>query len=60
MSSFLKKVSAYNHLLMLQLVKLDNWLFDPITNAPGKEFARATYMGPFLRLSVFAEDDVSI
>lgn len=39
---------------------MKNWLPEPITNSPGREFAKLSFMAPFLRLSVFAEDDVSI
>lgn len=39
---------------------MENWIPDPLTLMVGREFARISFMGPFLRLSVFAEDDVSL
>jgi len=38
---------------------MDHWLPEALTNAAGREFSRLTFISPFLRLSVFAEDDVS-
>ena len=44
------------------LTRLSNWLvMDPLTEAVGREFAKFTYMGPFLcTSSLFAEDDPRI
>lgn len=39
---------------------MEHWLPESLTNAPGREFSRISFMAPFLRLSVFAEDDVSL
>lgn len=39
---------------------MGHWLPDVITPASGKEFARISFMSPFMRLSVFAEDDPKI
>lgn len=44
------------------MTRLSNWLVtDPLTEAVGREFARFTYLGPFLSsASLFAEDDPRI
>lgn len=42
------------------MIKLGNWLVDPLTEAIGREFAKFTYLGPFLCTSLFAEDDASM
>ena len=46
-------------IFLLQLVRMEHWLPETLTNAAGREFSRLTFISPFLRLSVFAEDDVS-
>lgn len=42
------------------LVQLENWLPEEITKAAGKEFSRICFISPFLRISVFAEDDPKV
>lgn len=43
------------------LVQLENWLPDELTNnSAGKEFSRACFISPFMRISVFAEDDMKV
>lgn len=42
------------------MIKLGNWLVAPLTEATGREFAKFTYLGPFLCTSLFAEDDPRI
>ena len=42
------------------MIRLKNWLVEPITEAVGREFAKLTYLGPFLCTSLFAEDDPSM
>ncbi|RUS76022.1 hypothetical protein EGW08_016227, partial [Elysia chlorotica] len=39
------------------MVQQSNWLPDPITQAEGTEIEKLSLLGPFLALSVFAEDD---
>lgn len=39
------------------MIKLGNWIVEPLTEATGREFAKFTYLGPFLCTSLFAEDD---
>lgn len=39
------------------LTKMRTWFVDPLTEATGREFAKFTYLGPFLSTSLFAEDD---
>ena len=41
------------------MVQLRNWLPDAYTQASGMEVAKLSFLGPFLDLSVFAEDNVS-
>ena len=38
---------------------MENWSPEPMSDAIGKEFSRLSFLSPFFRLSVFAEDDVS-
>lgn len=45
---------------VLQLVQQGNWIPDAMSQAVGTEIQKLSFMGPFLELSVFAEDDVSI
>lgn len=42
------------------MIKLGNWLVEPLTEATGREFAKFTFLGPFLCTSLFAEDDSRI
>jgi len=43
------------------MVTLRNWCVDPVTaNAAGREIASLSFLSPFFRLSVFAEDDPKI
>lgn len=44
------------------MTRLSNWLvMDPLTEAVGREFAKFTYLGPFLcNASLFVEDDPKI
>ena len=42
------------------MIKLGNWLVEPLTEATGREFSKFTYLGPFLCTSLFAEDDSKI
>lgn len=43
----------------IQMTELDFWIPEIITESAGREFARISFMAPFMQLSVFAEDDVS-
>ena len=45
--------------LCFQIVSQSNWLPDSVTPAAGKEVEKLSFLGPFLALSVFAEDNVS-
>ncbi|XP_015787128.1 ubiquitin conjugation factor E4 B isoform X2 [Tetranychus urticae] len=51
---------AQNRPICNLLVRMEHWLPESLSSAPGREFARLTFMAPFLRLSVFAEDDPRI
>ncbi|KAK6965612.1 ubiquitin conjugation factor E4 B [Biomphalaria glabrata] len=42
------------------LVEQSNWLPEPVSQASGMEVEKLTLLGPFLGLSVFAEDDVKV
>ena len=42
------------------LVQIENWLPEEITKSAGKEFSRICFISPFLRISVFAEDDIKV
>ncbi|CAG2164009.1 unnamed protein product [Oppiella nova] len=42
------------------MTELNNWSPEPLSDAIGKEFSRFSYLAPFLRLSVFAEDDIRV
>ena len=50
----------YLKFLYLKVVRQSNWLPDSATPAAGKEVEKLSFLGPFLALSVFAEDNVSI
>lgn len=39
------------------LTKLNNWLPEPVSKAGGREIQRLSFLGPFLQLSVFADED---
>lgn len=39
------------------ITQMSNWIVEPLTEATGREFAKFTYLGPFLCTSLFAEDD---
>ena len=41
------------------MIEMENWSPEPMSDAIGKEFSRLSFLAPFFRLSVFAEDDVS-
>lgn len=43
-----------------QAVELVNWIPVTLTKATGMELEKLSWLGPFLGLSVFAEDNVSI
>lgn len=43
-----------------QVVELINWIPVTLTKATGMELEKLSWLGPFLGLSVFAEDNVSI
>jgi len=42
------------------ITRMSNWLVEPVTEAAGREFAKFTFLGPFLCASLFAEDDTRI
>ncbi|KAK3759118.1 hypothetical protein RRG08_040672 [Elysia crispata] len=42
------------------MVQQSNWLPDSMTQADGMEVEKLCFLGPFLGLSVFAEDDVKV
>ena len=42
------------------MIRLGNWIVEPLTEATGREFAKFTFLGPFLCTSLFAEDDGQI
>ena len=42
------------------ITRMNNWLVEPLTEAAGREFAKFTFLGPFLCASLFAEDDPRI
>ena len=44
---------------IFQVVSQSNWLPESVTPAAGKELEKLSFLGPFLALSVFAEDNVS-
>ena len=44
---------------LFQIVKQENWLPDSLTTARGTELERLSLLGPFIGLSIFAEDNVS-
>lgn len=44
--------------ITLKLVQEKYWIPEPLSNAAGKEISVMSYMAPFLRISIFAEDDV--
>ena len=46
--------------MYIQIVSQSNWLPDSVTPATGKEVEKLSFLGPFLALSVFAEDNVSL
>lgn len=39
---------------------MDIWVPEQLTDSSGREISKISFMAPFLRLSLFAEDDVSI
>jgi len=39
------------------MIQQKNWQVEPLTEAVGREFAKLTFLGPFLCTSLFAEDD---
>ena len=43
-----------------KLTKLPSWNPDPLSNAGAKELEVLSFLGPFFRLSIFAEDNVSM
>lgn len=43
----------------IQVVELSNWIPTTLTKATGMELEKLSWLGPFLGLSVFAEDNVS-
>lgn len=53
------RVGSFRPICQL-LVQLENWLPDEITKSAGKEFSRICFISPFLRISVFAEDDIKV
>lgn len=53
------RVGSFRPICQL-IVQLDNWLPEEITNSAGKEFSRICFISPFLRISVFAEDDIKV
>lgn len=42
------------------IIEQKNWIVEPLTEAVGREFAKLTFLGPFLCTSLFAEDDPSV
>lgn len=42
------------------IIEQKNWVVEPLTEAVGREFAKLTFLGPFLCTSLFAEDDPSV
>ena len=44
---------------LFQVVSQSIWLPESVTPAAGKELEKFSFLGPFLALSVFAEDNVS-
>ncbi|KAH9413760.1 Ubiquitin conjugation factor E4 B [Dermatophagoides pteronyssinus] len=42
------------------LTQMTNWLPADVSDSKGREFSKFAFMSPFLRLSVFAEDDPKI
>ncbi|XP_059145993.1 ubiquitin conjugation factor E4 B-like isoform X2 [Physella acuta] len=42
------------------IIEQPNWLTEPVSQAAGMEVEKLTLLGPFLGLSVFAEDDVKV
>ena len=44
---------------IFQVVGQSNWLPESVTPAAGKELEKLSFLGPFLALSAFAEDNVS-
>ena len=42
------------------MVRLPNWLPDALTPAQGTELEKLSFLGPFLSMSCFAEDSVSL
>ncbi|CAG2108572.1 unnamed protein product [Medioppia subpectinata] len=42
------------------ITELQIWSPEPLSDAIGKEFSRFSFLAPFLRLSVFAEDDSKV
>ena len=45
---------------MLQIVKQPNWLPRAMTASSGKELEKLSFLGPFLGLSLFAEDSTRV
>jgi hypothetical protein len=43
----------------VQMTQQDNWLPEAMSQATGMELEKLSLLGPFLSLSVFAEDNVS-
>ncbi|KAL3862635.1 hypothetical protein ACJMK2_008589, partial [Sinanodonta woodiana] len=42
------------------IVQQPNWLSEPITQAVGMEMEKLSFLGPFLGLSIFAEDNTKV
>ena len=47
-------------MFVLQIVQQMNWIPESLTQASGIELEKLSVLGPFLGLSLFAEDNVSL
>jgi len=54
------KASDSNRPIALMLPKLHNWLPNSLSKAEGREIQKLSFLGPFLQLSVFADDDPQV
>ena len=59
---FLFCIAVYllSDILLSKLTKLPSWNPDPLSNAGAKELEVLSFLGPFFKLSIFAEDNVSM
>ena len=47
------------NVIVVQMTEEANWMPESLTQAAGAEMEKLSLLGPFLAVSVFAEDNVS-